>query len=48
MCTGIRLVDGVANDAVAGSGAKLTPLPTLQTLHPPLPRLARTYRWQSL
>jgi hypothetical protein len=41
---GIRLVDGVANDAVAGSGVKLTPLPTLQTLYPPLPHLAGTYR----
>jgi hypothetical protein len=37
---GIRLVDGVANEAVAGSGQKLIRLPALATLYPPLPRLA--------
>jgi len=40
---GIRLVDGVANEAVAGSGQKLVRLPVLATLYPPLPRLVGTY-----
>jgi hypothetical protein len=41
---GIRLVEGVANDAVAGSGQRLTRLPLLDAPHPDFPRLSGAYR----
>jgi hypothetical protein len=41
---GIRLVDGVTNDAVAGSGKPLARLPGPVVPYPPLPPIAGSYR----
>ena len=40
---GIRVLDGVPNDAIAGSGKPLTDLPGLALPHPPLPILSGSY-----
>ena len=40
---GIRVVDGVPNDVIEGSGQKLTLLPAPHTPSPDLPRLAGQY-----
>jgi hypothetical protein len=41
---GLRVVDGVPNDLLGGSGSALPRLPGLGVLHGPLPRLAGSYR----
>lgn len=41
---GIRVVDGVSNDSITGSGKKLMHLSALQTPYPALPRLSGAYR----
>jgi hypothetical protein len=41
---GIHVVDGVSNDAVAGSGKPLARLPVLDAPHLALPRLSGAYR----
>jgi hypothetical protein len=41
---GIRVVNGVPNDAIAGSGTKLKELPGLAVPHPTLPVLSGNYR----
>jgi hypothetical protein len=40
---GIRIVDGVANESITGSGKPLTRLALLDAPHPPLPHLSGTY-----
>ena len=41
---GLRVVDGVPNDAIAGSDTKLKPLAGLNLPYPALPRLGGSYR----
>jgi hypothetical protein len=41
---GLRIVNGVPNDAIAGSGAKLPVLAQAAAPYPPLPQLAGAYR----
>jgi hypothetical protein len=41
---GLRVVDGVPNDAIGGSETKLKPLVGLNLPYPPLPRLGGSYR----
>jgi hypothetical protein len=41
---GIRVVDGVANDAMAGSGTSLKRLPGIAVPYPALPKLSGSYR----